>query len=88
MQRAKALAIQLLNNCNAVLCSKSLHVPGSHKIPWCKLQLVAANDGLLLADTLIYYGVSNTKKQLSTESSNTTQPEETGTRSMLQVTTA
>lgn len=49
---------------------------------------MAANNVFLLVDALIYYGVSNTKKQLSIESSNTTWPEETGTRSMLQVTMA
>lgn len=39
---AKALAIQLLDNCSAALCSKSLHLPSCPKITWWKLQLVAA----------------------------------------------
>lgn len=76
---AKALMIQLLNNCNAVLCNKSIHLPGCFKIPWCKLQLRAANGVLLLVDIPIYYRVSNTKKQFSTESLNTTRPKETRT---------
>lgn len=55
--------IQLLNKCNAVLCNKSLHLPGCLKVPWCKSQLGAAN-GVLLVDTLIYYRFSTTKKAI------------------------
>jgi len=68
---AKALKILLLNNGSAALCGKSLHLPGCPKTPWCKLQLVAANDVLLLD-----YRVSYTKKLFATELSNITPPEE------------
>lgn len=60
---AKALKIQLLNNCSAALCSKSLHLPACPKIPRRKLQLVAPND-VLIVDALINYTVSNTKKAI------------------------
>lgn len=82
-----ALTIQLQNNHSAALSSKSLYLPGCFKMPQCKMQLVATPDVLLLADGLMYYRVSNIKKQSTAESSNTTRPKGTGTWSMLQATT-